>query len=60
MKVRMKTITGKNDATFEANQHCKGKRVIRQQEHRKECYHGKEKMFRLVKNTSKQGRHTKV
>jgi len=51
----MKTTKGKNYVTHEGNQHCKGKRVIRH-EHRKECYHGKEKMFRAVKNTSKQGR----
>jgi hypothetical protein len=54
----MKTITGKNQVTLEGNQHCKGKRVIRQ-EHRKECYHGKEQMFRAVKNTNKQGGYIK-
>jgi len=54
----MKTITGKNYLTLEGNQHCKGKRVIRH-EHRKECYHGKEKMFTSVQNTSNQGRYIK-
>jgi len=56
MKIKIKTITGKNDVTLEGYQHYKGKQM---HEYRKECYHGKEKMFRAVKNTSKQRRHIK-
>jgi len=56
MKIKTKKITGKNDVTLEGYQHYKGKRVIRH-EHRQKCYHGKEKMFRAVKNTNKQRRY---